>query len=103
MILVERTKEFGLVEIRKIENLTGLENHEIVKVERGDSIKSSIKKARKIHGTTNCYSVKAIKEAQEEFVAKQNKKTNSSGGLCCVCGDYSSHLSERGVCSHCEL
>lgn len=103
MILVEKTKDFGIVEIRKISSISNLENHEIVKVERGDAIKLSIKKARKIHGTTNCYSVKAIKEAQEEFVAKQNKKSNAIGGLCCVCGDYGSHLSERGVCSHCEI
>lgn len=103
MILVERKRDAGIVEISKIDSIDGLENHQVVKMERGDKIKKTIKGARSLHEDKNCYSVKSIKEAQAIYVNKQNKKTKSSGGLCCVCSDYSSNLDENGVCSHCQI
>ncbi len=104
MKLMESTKN-GMIEIRSIETITGLENYQIVMMERGDKMKVLMKKANCVGGNKNHYSVKAIKECVAEAEMKQNKKNNAQGGLCCVCTDWfaMSQLDDRGICPHCQL
>jgi len=90
-------------EIKTIQNIDGLENSDLILLERGDKIKKNIKGANPVFGLKNLYSVKSMREAIEINVKKMNKKSNSQGGLCVVCCDYHSHLDERGICRDCQI
>lgn len=104
MKLIESTKN-GMVEIKTIENIVGLENHQIVMMERGDSLKKVLKKAAKVGGYKDHHSIKTIKAAIKDAAAKQNKKNNTTGNCCCVCTDWfqDAVLDARGICPHCQL
>lgn len=87
MKLVEYNKETKTDEATKtITSIKGLENHDIVLMERGDSLKKDLKKAYNVKGNKNMYSAKGIKEALEKAATKKIK-TNTVA-WCCVCGEY---------------
>lgn len=96
-----------IIEMGKISTISGLENSQMVVLERGDAMKTAAKGYRYFFGRKDLTSVKALNEAIEANAAKAAKKAKSGSkyGLCCVCTDFApiSSLDSRGVCRCCQL
>lgn len=82
----------------KIQNILGLENSQLILMERGDKLKKSIKKADPVFGDKNLYSVKRIKEA----LSTATKKKNIQGNYCCVCVENWT-TNANGICNECDI
>ena len=96
-----------IVELNKIETISGLENSQLVVLERGDAMKKAAKGYRSFFGRKDLTSVKALNEAIADNAIKAAKKAKSGSKfeLCCVCTDFVpvSSLDSRGVCRCCQL
>ena len=96
-----------IVELNKIETIDGLENSQLIILERGDAMKKAAKGFRPMFGRKDLTSVKSLNEAIESNAIKAAKKAKSGSkyGLCCVCTDFApiSSLDSRGVCRCCQL
>lgn len=96
-----------IVEIGKISTISGLENSQLVILERGDAMKKAAKGFRTMFGRKDLTSVKALNDAIASNAIKAAKKAASSSKfeLCCVCTDFVpiSSLDSRGVCRCCQL
>jgi hypothetical protein len=104
---ITRTPERIFVEGETIETIDGLENCQMVLVERKDALKKAIKGARPVMGSKNVFSVKEIKETLQKNAIKAAKKAKSVNKfeLCCVCTEFVpvSNLNANGVCRCCQL
>jgi len=101
MKLVKRNNN-EITEIKTITNISDLENHELVLIERGDSLKKQLKNGRTMFGNKNLYSVKSMKEALEENTKKAAKKETFTGSYCCVCGEHWT-TNKNGICNECHM
>lgn len=99
MKLVKSSKD-GLEIIKTIKSIDGLQDSDMVLLERGNKIKKIIKGARKTR-FKDVYSVKAMHEAIAINIEKQNKKTGDVWNVCCVCGDYTK--ADDFICNDCRL
>ena len=106
MKLVKRENN-EIISGETIATIAGLENSQLVMLERGDAMKKAAKNARGVFGRKDVFSVKGLNEAIKANAAKAAKKADSSDGfaLCCVCTDFFPihTLDERGICRHCQL
>lgn len=106
MKIVKRENN-AIIEIGKISTISGLENSQLVILERGDAMKAAAKGYRSFFGRKDLTSVKALREAIAANAMKAAKKAASSSKfeLCCVCTDFFpvNSLDSRGVCRCCQL
>ena len=91
----------------KIENISGLENCQLIALERGDKMKRAAKGFNTCFGRKDLTSVKALEEAIKlnSWKAAKKAKSNSSYELCCVCTEFVpvNRLDSRCVCDCCQL
>lgn len=99
MRLAERINNETIVG-EKIINISGLENSQLIIMERGDKLKKDIKKAATCFGDKNLHSVKSIKEALKMDITK--KVDTGDGTWCCVCVENWTYNSD-GICNECHI
>lgn len=96
-----------ITELNKIETISGLENSQLIILERGDAMKKAAKGFRTLFGRKDLTSVKSLNDAIAVNAIKAAKKAKSTSkyDLCCVCTDFVpvSSLDSRGVCRCCQL
>lgn len=100
MHVVTRQRDGQMMQGRAIENLDGLDNSDIVSIERGNPIKKALKKTCTVFGQKNLYSVKSLRDALT--VAASKNPAPVAGHYCSVCGEnWTSNLS--GTCNECAI
>ncbi|MFA7193204.1 MAG: hypothetical protein WC131_03715 [Bacilli bacterium] len=96
-----------ITELNKISTISGLENSQLIILERGDAMKTAAKGFRTLFGRKDLTSVKSLNEAiaANAIKAAKKAKNGSKYELCCVCTDFVpvSSLDSRGVCRCCQL
>jgi len=104
MKLAKRNRDETITVTDRIENITGLENSQLIKMDRGDKLNKDLKraKARTCFGEKGLYSVKEIKSALEEIASMNAKSSKFNGCWCMVCVENWTH-NESGICNECKL
>ena len=95
---------------KKIKNLEGLDNSEMILFEKGDflrkEIRSELGKIGCIFGNTSLFSVKGIKEAIDLKSRKEAKKASKGNRnvihLCMICCEELT-ANKNGICDSCRI
>jgi len=87
----------------KVVELKKLDQSQLIKMERGDSLNKELRRAktRPAFGQKGLFSVKMIRETLEK-VAEMNTKKTVKGTWCCVCCDIWT-TNEDGICDVCHI